>query len=192
MKYFDTLSYIHKSEEPLSEAEKFGLLHRIKLSVAKKDKVRPDSVRKKISRSMKGTSNFAGKEHSSKGKENISIGRGDYDPIKGKKWYVRKADSKTYRKTRNPTEVLYQHGRKVRKGKGLPESTSRLPEEFISFKDFVSEANYPGNLAAMELVKFHRIAKPQHKAELKRHIANGDKDKAFDLITKVTGMKLTK
>lgn len=79
---------------------------------------------------MAGKSNFAGKKHSAKGKENISIGRGDYDPIKGKKWYVRKKDSKTYRKDRNPTEVLYQHGRIVRKGKGLP-------EEFQSFKTFL-------------------------------------------------------
>ena len=126
--YFTSLSDI----ESLLEAEKFGLLHRIKLSAAKRGKTRPTSVKRKISKSMAGTSNFAGKEHSSKGKQNISDGRGNYDPIKGKKWYVRKADSKTYRKNRNPSEVVYQHGREVRKGKGLPES-------FISFCDFIIE-----------------------------------------------------
>lgn len=71
---------------------------------------------------MAGKSNHAGKEHSSKAKQNISDGRGDYDPIKGKKWYVTKSTGKTYRKERNPSEVIYQHGRIVRKGKGLPES----------------------------------------------------------------------
>jgi len=128
MEYFISIADLHSS---LDEAEKFGLLHRIKLSVAKKGKPRPTSVKRKISKSMKGTSNFAGKEHSSKGKQNISDGRGSYDPIKGKKWYVNKHTSKTWRKTRNPTEVIYQHGRIVRKGKGLP-------EEFVSFKNFIS------------------------------------------------------
>jgi hypothetical protein len=115
----------------LFEAEKFGIRHRIKLSVAKKGKPRPSSVKKKISQSMAGKSNFAGKEHTSKGKQNISDGRGDYDPIKGKKWYVTKSSGKTYRKERNPSEVIYQHGRIVRKGKGLP-------EEFNSFLNYLS------------------------------------------------------
>ena len=131
--YFTSLSDI----ESLLEAEKFGLLHRIKLSAAKRGRTRPTSVKRKISKSMAGTSNFAGKEHSSQGKQKISDGRGNYDPIKGKKWYVRKADSKTYRKNSNPSEVVYQHGRVVRKGKGLPEST------MYTFKQFAEDViNY--------------------------------------------------
>lgn len=72
---------------------------------------RPSSVKKKISASMKGKSNFEGQKHTSLGKKHISIGRGDYDPIKGKKWYVNKRTGKTWRKDRNPTETLYKHGR---------------------------------------------------------------------------------
>jgi hypothetical protein len=70
--YFTSLSDI----ESLLEAEKFGLLHRIKLSAAKRGRTRPTSVKRKISKSMAGTSNFAGKEHSSQGKQKISDGSG--------------------------------------------------------------------------------------------------------------------
>lgn len=107
MSFFTSLADI---DSFLSE-EKLTLRHRIKLSVAKKGKPRPSSVKKRISQSMKGKSNFEGQKHTSKGKENISIGRGDYDPIKGKKWYVNKRTGKTWRKDRNPTETLYKHGR---------------------------------------------------------------------------------
>jgi len=132
MEYFSSLAHLHAS---LQEAEKFGLLHRIKLSVAKKGKPRPTSVKRKISKSMKGSSNFAGKEHSSLDKQKISDGRGDYDPIKDKKWYINKYSGKTWRKTRNPTEVIYQHGRIVRGGKGLP-------EEFTTFKQLRNKLSF--------------------------------------------------
>jgi len=168
----------------LFEAEKFGIRHRIKLSVAKKGKPRPSSVRRKISKSMAGKSNFAGKEHTSKGKQNISDGRGDYDPIKGKKWYVTKSSGKTYRKNRNPSEVIYQHGRVVRKGKGLPES-------FASFREF-NEAYYVGNVGIHELSKFYKMASNDHKEQLKKHIKAGDHNKAWDLVKKVTGMQVHK
>lgn len=170
----------------IDEAAQFSALHRQKLSVRKRGRALPFAVKRKISQSMKGTSNFAGKSHTSIGKQNISDGRGHYDPIKGKKWYVNKHTSKTWRKTRNPTEVIFQHGRIVRRGKGLPEGV-------IAFKDYIIvEAYYPGNLGVQELVKFHQMASKEHKDLLKKHIANNDRDKAFDLITKVTGMKLAR
>ena len=177
---FSSLSDI----ETLLEAEKFSLLHRIKLSVRKKGRPRPASVKRKISQSMAGKSNFAGKEHTSKGKQNISDGRGNYDPIKGKKWYVKKASGKTFRKQRNPSEVVYQHGRVVRKGKGLPES-------FHSFNEF-NEAYYVGNVGIHELSKFYKMASNEHKDQLKKHIKAGDHGKAWDLVKKVTRMQVHK
>lgn len=112
------------STTTLSESEKFGLLHRIKLSVAKKGRARPSSVKKKISQSMKGKSNFEGQAHSKSDRDKISSGRGHYDPIGDKKWFVKKDSGKTIRKRVNPSGVIYQTGRRVRK------------ESFMSFNQF--------------------------------------------------------
>lgn len=139
----------------LYESEKFSIRHRIKLSVAKKGKPRPDSVRRKISAKMSGKSNHEGKKHSSKAKQNISDGRGNYDPIKGKKWYVTKSSGKTYRKERNPSEVIYQHGRIVRKGKGLPES-------FMSFSNYIIEGRDADLFHGTSIDSVHSILKDGH------------------------------
>lgn len=62
----------------------------------------------------------------------------------------------------------------------------------ISFIEFYSldEAYYPGNIGAMELVKFHQKASKEEKDKLKSHIQNKQHSSALDLIHKVTGMKL--
>lgn len=183
----------------------------------------PYAQRKKISNAMKGESNFEGKKHTSKGKQNISDGRGSYDPIKGKKWYVNKHSGKTFRKDRNPTETLYKHGRTVKKVQenfldgrnpqdkgdsvrhGIPKNAPiSLLKKIRSSKtasprkkqlahwqiNMRQEAYYPGNLGAMELVKFHQKASAEEKARLKQHLASKEKDKALNLIQKVSGMKL--
>ena len=74
---------------------------------------RPYKVRKKISATMKGTSNFAGKEHSIGSKAKISDRRGHYDPIKDKKWFIHGDTYKTLRKTQNPGG-LFRRGRTVK------------------------------------------------------------------------------
>ncbi len=163
----------------LSEAEKFGLLHRIKLSVRKKGRSRPSSVKKKISQSMKGKSNFQGQTHSKSDRDKISSGRGHYDPIGDKKWFVKKASGKTIRKRVNPSGVIYQHGRKIRR------------ESFMSFQQF-SEAYYVGNVGVHELSKFYKIASKEHKDQLKKHIRSGEHNKAWDLVKKVTGLSVHK
>ena len=73
---------------------------------------RPYKVKKKISAKMKGTSNFAGKEHSIGSKAKISDRRGHYDPIRNKKWYVHLDSGETRRKTQHPGG-LYKRGRVV-------------------------------------------------------------------------------
>jgi len=54
----------------------------------------------------------------------------------------------------------------------------------------VGEASYPGNLGAMELAKFFRIAKDEDKQLLKDIISKGKKGLAWNLIQRVTGVKL--
>ena len=172
--------FIHSlTPSTLSESEKFGLLHRIKLSVSKKGRARPSSVKKKISQTMKGKSNFKGQAHSKSDRDKISSARGHYDPIGDKKWFVKKDSGKTIRKRVNPSGVIYQHGRRVRK------------ESFMSFQQF-TEAYYVGNVGIHELTKFYKIASKEHKDQLKKHISSGDHNKAFNLVQKVTGMKIHK
>ena len=74
---------------------------------------RPYKVRKKISATMQGTSNFAGKEHTIGSKAKISDRRGHYDPIGTKKWFVHGDTAKTLRKTQNPGG-LFRRGRTVK------------------------------------------------------------------------------
>ena len=54
----------------------------------------------------------------------------------------------------------------------------------------VGEASYPGNIGAMELAKFFRIAKDEDKKLLKDLISKGKKGLAWNLIQQVTGVKL--
>ena len=70
-------------------------------------------TRLKISRTMKGNSNFAGQEHSLKSKTKIATARGTRDPIGTKKWFVHSDSGVTHRKTQNPGG-LYQKGRVVK------------------------------------------------------------------------------
>lgn len=74
---------------------------------------RPYKVRKKISATMKGTSNFAGQTHSIKSKAKIADRRGHYDPIGTKKWFVHNDTRDTIRKTQNPGG-LFRRGRTVK------------------------------------------------------------------------------
>ena len=74
---------------------------------------RPYKVRKKISATMQGTSNFAGKEHTIGSKAKISDRRGSYNPIGTKKWFVHGDTAKTLRKTQNPGG-LFRRGRTIK------------------------------------------------------------------------------
>ena len=74
---------------------------------------RPYKVRKKISATMQGTSNFAGQTHSIGSKAKISDKRGHYNPIRTKKWFVHGDTAETKRKTQNPGG-LFRRGRTVK------------------------------------------------------------------------------
>jgi putative chitinase len=54
----------------------------------------------------------------------------------------------------------------------------------------VGEASYPGNIGAMEIAKFFRMAKDDDKKLLKDLISKGKKGLAWRLIQDVTGVKL--
>ena len=72
----------------------------------------------KISKTMQGTSNFAGKEHSIGSKAKISTGRGKRNPIGNKKWFVHNDTAKTLRKTQNPGG-LFRRGRIAGRSEGI-------------------------------------------------------------------------
>lgn len=53
-----------------------------------------------------------------------------------------------------------------------------------------SEASYPGNIGIMELIKFNKIASGTQKNLFKKLASLGRDHEAWDLIQKVTGVKL--
>jgi len=60
------------------------------------------------------------------------------------------------------------------------------------FKSKVDEAAYVGNIGAMEMFKFHRVASSEQKKKLQQHIQNKETKQAWQHIQKVTGTKLHK
>jgi hypothetical protein len=64
----------------------------------------------------------------------------------------------------------------------------------MNFKLFLllREASYAGNIGIMEMVKFHRTATPEQKAELARLLKAGEQEEAWEFLQSVTGVKLQK
>lgn len=56
--------------------------------------------------------------------------------------------------------------------------------------EFTSEAAYEGNIGMMEMFKFKQMASPEMWALMKKLIATNQQDKAWELLKKVTGVKL--
>lgn len=83
----------------------------------------------KISKTMQGTSNFAGKEHSIGSKAKISTGRGKRNPIGTKKWFVHNDSGDTTRKTQNPGG-LFRRGRVAGRSEG---------KQMLNFTEFLLE-----------------------------------------------------
>ena len=52
------------------------------------------------------------------------------------------------------------------------------------------EASYPGNIGMMEMFKFHEVATPEQKKELKDLISTKQVQKAWEFLQKVIGVKL--
>ena len=59
-----------------------------------------------------------------------------------------------------------------------------------SFKEFIIEASYVGNLGLIELVKFHQLATKQQSDEVKRLISNGQHSTAWRIVQDVTNTHL--
>ena len=75
--------------------------------------MRPASVRNKISRTMKGKSNFEGKTHDRSEKKKIADARGHDDRVDGRKWIVNKITGKTNRAYRITSQVT-RYGRSLK------------------------------------------------------------------------------
>lgn len=74
--------------------------------------MRAKAIRDKISKAMRGKSNFEGKSHDKQSRKKISDSRGHYDPIKNKKWVINKITRKTARKITVPVDS--QRGRTIK------------------------------------------------------------------------------
>ena len=125
----------------------------------------------KISQTMQGTSNFAGKEHSIGSKAKISTGRGKRNPIGTKKWFVHNDSGDTTRKTQNPGG-LFRRGRIAGRSEGI---------EMNSFIDWINEAatltprDKKENEKAFMLKMIAR--KKEREAEADREVTRQETDK---------------
>jgi hypothetical protein len=60
-----------------------------------------------------------------------------------------------------------------------------------TFKDYLAfEAAYPGNVGAMEMFKFYQVASDAQKQLMAKYIQEKLFDQAWDLLKRVTGVKL--
>lgn len=64
----------------------------------------------------------------------------------------------------------------------------------IPLKTYIElhEVAYKGNIGIMELIKFYQKATPEMVVAIKKLIADNQNDKAWEMIEKVTGVKLQK
>lgn len=75
--------------------------HREKIAFSHRGREHNPSTKSKIARSMAGKKNHEGKKHTTAAKSRISIKRGEYDPIEGRRWIVN-ITGKTYRRYKAP------------------------------------------------------------------------------------------
>jgi len=61
-----------------------------------------------------------------------------------------------------------------------------------SFKELVKEAAYAGNIGIMELIKFKQKATADEKKKFDDHVKNKRTKDAWEMVQKVTGVKLHK
>lgn len=59
-----------------------------------------------------------------------------------------------------------------------------------TFKEFIIEASYVGNLGLIELVKFHQLVTKQQSDEVKQLISNGQHSVAWRIVQDVTNTHL--
>jgi hypothetical protein len=62
----------------------------------------------------------------------------------------------------------------------------------MKIRNVLLEAVYPGNIGAMEVFQFYKVATPEQKQQFDDLIANKDNDAAWNLVQDVTGVVLHK
>lgn len=80
------------------------------------------------------------------------------------------------------------------KGEGKPsdEWVAKQEARIQYFKSGMSEAAYAGNIGIMELVKFKQKASVSQKKQFDDFVKNKKQKEAWELVQKVTGVKLHK
>lgn len=73
---------------------------------------------------------------------------------------------------------------------GITKKMMGLGEEKLTFKNFISEESYVGNIGMMEMFKFFEVATSEQKKQMKELIAAHKQDEAWELLKQVTGVKL--
>lgn len=54
----------------------------------------------------------------------------------------------------------------------------------------IEEASYPGNLGFVEMMKFYQLAGKDDIRTMERHLKDGEPNKAWELLKKVTKVNL--
>ena len=62
----------------------------------------------------------------------------------------------------------------------------------MKIRNVLLEAVYPGNIGAMEVFQFYKVATPEQKQQFDDLIANKDNEAAWNLVQDVTGVVLHK
>lgn len=62
--------------------------------------------------------------------------------------------------------------------------------ELLERLERISEASYPGNMGAMEMVKFYQIATKEQERKMEDLLRRNKVKKAWEFLQKVTGVKL--
>lgn len=93
------------------------------------------------------------------------------------------------RKTDTPHDKLYYSAQVAKSHRNIDAKQLKKLHD-IMYEESIAEANYKGNIGAMELFKFYQVAKEAEKNELKKLIQAKKTKDAWQLIQKITGMKL--
>lgn len=105
--------------------------HKEKIARARRGTRQSKETKRKISNSMKGTSNFEGQKHTTYSKDRIRHKRGHADRIQGRMWAVNSSGKTT--RVYVPPKGYKRHKRKYT----LNNATSY--ERTLSFKEFLNE-----------------------------------------------------
>jgi hypothetical protein len=60
----------------------------------------------------------------------------------------------------------------------------------MKIKNILVEASYPGNIGAMEVFKFYKLASDEQKEQFDLLVSKGNNESAWELIQNVTGVIL--